>query len=110
VPTRLLLSLSLLLNIHLRTTLCRLASIMHSLVMSLARLVTRKARESTSNTSLETIGHTIAEVAHLSLRFLCLTLLVLASTFLLQPLGAEGGANELFACKVALIYLLSFGG
>jgi len=43
VATRRLLSLSLLLDIRLSTTLCRLASIVHSLVVSLARLITREA-------------------------------------------------------------------
>jgi hypothetical protein len=85
----------LLLQVRLNTPLPRLSIIVLLLRLSLLRIVARQPSNSASNRPANTILNTLSKIRHLSLRLLTLALLVLASTLLLEPLGAHESANAL---------------
>jgi hypothetical protein len=92
-----ILSLSLLLDVRLSTSLRSFASIVHGLVVCLSCLVTSQAGKGASNRACDTVADTGPKILHLSLSFLCLTFLVLADAFLFETLCAKGATDELLS-------------
>lgn len=80
------LSLSLLLDIVLGTTLLGLALSTHLLVVSLSSLVAGQTRDSTADGTLSTVANTTTEVAELALGLLLLALEVLLTAGFLKGL------------------------
>lgn len=83
---RLLLGLSLLLDIMLSAALLSLAGVVHVLVVLLARLVAGQASDGTTDGALETVADARSVVVELTLGFLLLALEILLATLLLKVL------------------------
>lgn len=79
----------LLLDIRLSATLLRLTSIVLILVLELLRPITRDAGNSTTNSTLRTIGNTRSEIIQLALSLLALAGGILLITFALKALREE---------------------
>ena len=83
---RLLLGLSLLLDISLNTTLGGLAVSAHLVVVSLALIVTHDTSHGTTNDTLGAVSDAAGEIAKLALGLLLLSLEILLATGVLQGL------------------------